>query len=230
MTSQGKKAIITGSSSGLGLALAKKFLDEDYFVVGLSNSESVIESSYYEHTTADLSMPEDIEQFVSYIKERHSDFDLIINNAGMLYTADITDYSIDSLIESFSVNVFSHMKITGDLLDDIKNNEADVINITSSSLDGTYPGFLAYSSSKAALRQFTKELNISLKDTRSRVTEFCPGGFQSNIWKNMKGLKLERDEETRMDVSEVADIIMFIAKLTKDIEVPLIKIVNKKKR
>ncbi|MCA9353048.1 SDR family oxidoreductase [Patescibacteria group bacterium] len=225
-----KKVIITGSSSGLGLSLAKKFLDEGYFVIGLSNSEGIIVNLSYVHRKINLALPAEVNNFISFIKQEHDNFDLIINNAGMLYTADISNYDIENLIESFSINVFSHMKITGDLFPLIEKNGADIINITSSSLEGTYPSFLAYSASKAALRQFTKELNSSLKDTNSRVTEFCPAGFQSNIWKKMKGLSLERDENKRMNVDDVANIILFISKLTKDIEIPFIKINNKKDR
>lgn len=105
------------------------------------------------------------------------------------------------------------------LLPLIRQNRADVINITSSALIKYYSAFAEYSSAKAALQKFTRDLQEELKETNSRVIEFCPGAFASNIYKNMTGDKINRNEAAQLSADSYASIIVYLLELPKKIQV-----------
>jgi len=119
------------------------------------------------------------------------------------------------------------MFIESQLLGLIKKNGTDVVNITSSALVDYYPKFAEYSSSKAAFAKFTKDLQKELQDTNARVLDVCPSGFQSNIYKVMTGDKIDRDESKQMKAEDLANLIDYVLKLPKKMELTYIY-VNRK--
>jgi len=65
------------------------------------------------------------------------------------------------------------------------------------------------------LQRFTSDLQYKLYGTKSRVIEFRPGAFKSNIYKNMLGDKIDRIEKEQMDPNDLAGIIYYILNLPK---------------
>jgi 3-hydroxy acid dehydrogenase / malonic semialdehyde reductase len=125
----------------------------------------------------------------------------------------------DELEKVFSVNFFAPMRIESSLLDLVKENESDVVNITSSATYEFYEKYSEYTASKLAFKNFTEYLQKELYGTKARAIEFCPGAFKSNIYKSMLGEKVERDESQQMRPEDLADIIYYIATLPRKLNV-----------
>lgn len=214
-----KTALIFGHSSGLGYELSKSLLKDGYCVIGASRRVSDIQSSSLINLAVDLEDKSQIQKICDQIKSDYSKFDVLIFAAGTLTAHDIDNLDYQELERSYRVNTFAPMIIESRLLDLVKKNEADIVNITSSALIDYYPAFAEYSSSKAAFAKFTHDLEKELKPTNSRVTDICPGGFTSNIYKVMTGDKIDRDESRQMKAEDLADLILYIIKLPKRIEV-----------
>jgi len=176
-----KRIIITGVSKGLWYALAEKFLAEGYAVVGISRTKPDLA---IEHIAADLTTEQWLQTSIDTIKTQHSDFVCLINNLWDGKAQKTQDIDFASADRALKVNLLAPMLLTSALMDNIKNNEADIINIGATI--GFKPGehFVAYSSAKYGLRWLTENLQTELKKTKSRVIGIHPGGMETpgNTW------------------------------------------------
>lgn len=222
-----KTVIVAGHTSGLGFAVTKALISKKYKVIGIARSISSLKSDLLVNTQVDLSKKEGIEKAILEIKNKYSQFDCIVYCAGTLTAHDVDSLNYDDMEQLYKVSVFAPMMFESNLLSLIRKNGADVVNITSSALIEYYPKFAEYSSAKAAFQKFTKDLQQELRESSARVIEFCPGAFASNIYKNMTGEKVYRNEAAQLPADDYASIIVYLLELPKKIEVPYIY-VNKK--
>jgi len=219
-----KKVLIFGHSSGLGLAVVKKLLENNISVAGFSRSSSGIMDDNLKEIKVDLSISNEVEKTIDIIKSDYNDFDAIIYCSGILTSHSPDEVDITEMKKLFEINFFSAVRIETELLKLIKRNEADVVNVTSSVVSEYYENYIEYNTSKVALQRFTSDLQKKLYGTKSRVIEFRPGGFRSNIYKNMLGDKINRNESEQMNPKDLADIIYFILNLPKKVNIKSIYI------
>lgn len=196
---EGKKVLITGGTSGLGLRLAKYFLEKGCIVVatGRKNVELPDYEDRFSLIITDFSNLKQTSDAVKKISSNHK-FDLVINNAGILSPPDLllTD---DGLEYTFQVNFLSHL-----MLDEIilRNSEpgrplmiasivspvyriADkVMTIYTGSSD--YGPIKAYSSSKLYLALIGKYLHYKYPSKEFQYIDFDPGTFSSGIYRMQK--------------------------------------------
>ncbi len=161
-----KTVLITGASRGIGKAVAQKFLQEGYFVIGTSRAGTVD----FEHEnliifSLDLLNSESIAACAQAIGGRNKKIDILINNAGMWFEGDY-DKEVDTNIlrKTLEGNLIGVVDFTERLIPFL-NKGAHVINI--SSRQGSF-GYIktvytaAYSISKAALNMYTRHLAYRL--------------------------------------------------------------------
>jgi 3-oxoacyl-[acyl-carrier protein] reductase len=222
-----RRAIIFGHTSGLGLALARQLTTLSYEVIGVARSSVDALGASIIQIAADLATEDDVHMTVRRIQEEYSAFDALIYTAGALTAHEIEHLEYADLDYLYRINVFAPMVIESSLFDLIKTNGADVVNVTSSSVHEFYPKFAEYATSKAAFAKFTSDLQRQLKDSSARVTDLCPSGFTSNMYARMFGQQIPRDESVQIRVEDLADLVCFILKLPKRIEVTQIHINRK---
>lgn len=222
-----KKALVFGHTSGLGFAITETLLEEGYEVIGIARTISSLKSNSLTNVTADLIDEAALEKVVNQIKLEHASFEVLVFAAGTLTAHFIDAVSYSDMEYLYKLNVFAPMFVESRLLELIKENSTYVVNVTSSALLDYYPQFAEYSSSKAAFAKFTKDLQKELKETGARVIDVCPSGFTSNIYKTMKGDKINRDESLQMRASDLAGLIVYILKLPKKVEVTYLYINRK---
>lgn len=180
-----KTVVITGTSRGIGLATAKKFLDEGYFVVGTSTSGG----SDFKHDNLkifqlDLSNPESIKTAVEHISKFEKKTDILINNAGI----NVEEWGevvldISKLRQTLEVNLIGTADFTERMLaasESIKH----IINISSraGALGDQNDGFMpAYKISKAALNMYTRSLAGRLKEKGVIVSSLDPEWVKTDM-------------------------------------------------
>jgi len=218
-----EKAIISGVSEGLGYEIAKLFIENNIEVVGISRKTPDLN---IKHIKLDLTNYDDLEKGINIIKKEHSDFDILINCAGVLNVVELEELNIMQTDNLFKVNILSPLILTSKLISIIKKNEADIVNISSTVGLKAYEKQLAYGASKWAVRGMTKNLQLELKKTKCRVIGFNPGGFKSKIFEKATGIKTELGDDW-MEPKELAKLILQILKLPKNMEVSEIT-VNRK--
>lgn len=222
-----RRAIIFGHTSGLGLELARQLGGRGFEILGISRSTAHVPNINITEISADLSKADDVQMTVREIRDKYSSFDIVIYAAGALTAHDIDKLDYLDIEYLYRVNVFAPMAIESALLELIEHNGADVVNVVSSSIYDFYPKFAEYSSSKVAFAKFTSDLQRRLKDSQARVTELSPSGFTSNMYTNMLGEAIQRDETKQIRVEDLAALVCYILALPKRMEVNRI-LVNRK--
>ena len=181
-----KSVLITGVSRGIGLSIAKEFIQNDYFVFGTSRSKfdlaKALESSNCKHLIVDVNDRDSIASVMKDIPGENNTLDCLVNNAGI--TADqlfirMKDSEWDDVINTNLTGIFNITKPVSKMM--LKQKSGSIINISSvSGLMGN-AGQVNYSSSKSALLGFTKSLAKELAPRGINVNCICPGFVESDM-------------------------------------------------
>ncbi|MCL2000880.1 MAG: SDR family oxidoreductase [Planctomycetes bacterium] len=169
-----KTILITGSSSGIGKAIARLFAREGATVILCSNKtsdqgEALAEelrasgakAGYYQ---ADLRREEDIGSLFAAIKRDYGILDVLVNNAGRSFQVPFEDYSAETLLNDLSTNLVSAMLCAKYATPLMTNPNGWIINTSSirgNDLSGR-PGIMGYCASKAGINSFTRNLALQL--------------------------------------------------------------------
>jgi uncharacterized oxidoreductase len=170
--------LITGGTSGIGLALAKRFLIEGNAVIVTGTNAQKAEAVKRELPllTVELADMRD-RQALEKLVYRHPDVNILINNAGIQYNYNFADIAISPLqiATELDINLLSPLHLTKLLLPQLLSHPTAAIINVSSGL-GIVPKQSApvYCASKAALHSFTKALRWQLEGTSVRVFEIIP--------------------------------------------------------
>ena len=181
-----KSVLITGVSRGIGLSIAKEFIQNDYFVFGTSRSKfdlsKALESNNCKHLVVDVNDRDSITSIMKDIPGENNTLDCLVNNAGI--TADqlfirMKDSEWDDVINTNLTGIFNITKPVSKIM--LKQKSGSIINISSvSGLMGN-AGQVNYSSSKSALLGFTKSLAKELAPRGINVNCICPGFIESDM-------------------------------------------------
>lgn len=204
-----KSVLITGCSSGIGLALAKEFRSKGFRVFATArNTSSIANLATLGIETLPLeatSLPS-IEALKAEISSRtNGSLDFLVNNAGRNYTVPALETDPEEIQETFAVNVFAVMHITqafAPLLIEAKGTVA-MIGSLAAVMPYVFGG--VYSASKAALHAYTDTLRLELAPFGVRVVNVVTGGVKSNIARTERTLRkdslyveLEEDYQRRL--------------------------------
>jgi 3-oxoacyl-[acyl-carrier protein] reductase len=178
-----KTALITGTSSGIGLELIKKFDKEGIRTISLSRSNIVSDhefSSNLTHINFDITIEDDINSIVDFLSSNLLQVDFLINNAGKLVNKPFLDQTQADFKSTYDVNFFGIVSLVQSLFPFFKK-DSHIVNISSiGGIVGSskFPGLTSYSSSKGALNILTELLATEFKDGPFFNT-LCLGAVQT---------------------------------------------------
>lgn len=184
----GRTALITGASRGLGLALARGLAGRGWNLILTSRDPERLRSVRDElaqitHVAAlagDVIDPKHREE-LAVLARGHAGLDAIINNAGMLGPSpqpQLLEYPLEALVEVFLANVLAPLAVIQELQDELKP-AARIVNVTSDAGVTAYPGWGGYGASKAALEQLSSVLAVENADLR--VYWVDPGDMRTDM-------------------------------------------------
>ncbi len=189
-----KVALVTGSTQGIGLAIAHRLFNNDATIILNSPNEvdkSVLKQfsneSRVRFVTADVSSKADVESLRQYIKDEFGRLDLLVANAGVLpLPAGIDDITDENICRTIDVNLkgtFNTLKILGGL---VKDTSKDGSIVTITSVDGIIgePFGVIYSSTKAGIISLTKSFARKYKEPLVRVNAVAPGLINTPLTKS----------------------------------------------
>jgi NAD(P)-dependent dehydrogenase (short-subunit alcohol dehydrogenase family) len=191
-----KTVLITGCSSGYGLATARFFLDRGWQVIATMRTprEDVLPRRERLRVLAlDVAKPESIAAAVA----EAGPIDVLVNNAGIGLLGAFEATPMDTVRELFETNTFGTMAMTQSVLPQFRQRKAGVIvNVTSSATLASFPLVAAYTASKTAVEGFTASLANELQQFNVRVKlvepGYCPDTrFAENGGPRMQGLITE---------------------------------------
>jgi len=173
-----KAALVTGGSSGIGLALARMLRDEGYSLTLAARTVEKVEAAAAElgalAVAADVSHEEDCERVVAAHAERHGRLDVLVNSAGVGVAARLEDTTAKQWDLQLGVNLRGLFLVTRAALPLLRASRGQIVNVAS--IAGTTPSPLlgAYGASKAAVISLTRTLNAELEPDGVRATALCP--------------------------------------------------------
>lgn len=179
-----KIVLITGVSSGLGLAMAKCFLAHGHTVIGVSRRRSDIALSHW--IQADLTQDPDREKIARTVETQFGHLDCLVNNAGMGSYATWEELPEAELRALFELDFFAPVALTKKLLPLLEKSHGSVVNISSAAGRLWVPCMGAYCAAKAAVAMFSNTLGIELAKRKIHVLDVAPGqintGFSSRAF------------------------------------------------
>ena len=232
----GKTAVVTGAANGVGLSIARHFLDaganvmladrdEDRLKDELGKEDEVENAAFY---AGDLREKLTIANLLSATLDRFDRVDILINASRQMIAADPLNDDDDAVAVLLEQNLMTSLRVTQLFARRMIKQAADadpdepvgsIINLTSIAARRTQPNLLAYSVSSAALDQLTRSMAVALAPHRIRVNAISLGSVMSASLKgalkeheNMRGEIIESTPLSRIaSPSELADAAQFLA-------------------
>ncbi len=175
--------LITGATSGFGLAITKKFVNDGAKVIGTGRREERLKELRGELGANFLPLAFDVgdrkqaEQALSNIDPAFADIDVLVNNAGGAIGLDpAQEANLDDWDAMIKSNVNGVVYCTRLVLPGmVQRNRGHIINIGSTAAEWPYPGGNVYGAAKAFIHQFSNNLRADLLGTAVRVTDIQPG-------------------------------------------------------
>jgi NAD(P)-dependent dehydrogenase (short-subunit alcohol dehydrogenase family) len=218
-------AIITGGASGIGFAIAKKFVQNDIKVILIGRDKTRLKLAcetlgvLSDYVGCDLAQLNLLPAIVKNIKEKHGSIDILINNAGMHLKKpiiDVTDEDFQRVILTNQTAMFSLTREVAKIMQ--KQCSGVVLNISSMASRYGIPYVVAYTASKSAIEGMTRAMAVELSSFGIRVNCIAPGFIRTN----MSSLALDKDPDRKKKVlsrtplgrlgkpEEVADAALFL--------------------
>ena len=184
-----KKVVVTGATSGIGLALVEALLASDRQILAIGRNQDVLARLSTNGVVQTLQA--DVRELETILPEIEAFCpDVLINNAGIGHGIDGLDGISDSRIqEAMDVNVSAPIKITAAVVTGMKKrSKGHIINI--GSIAGLHTLYSAlYGATKSAIHLFSQNLRAELSGTSIRVTEICPGRVSTGFFQAADGDK-----------------------------------------
>lgn len=223
---EGKIALVTGGTSGIGLATAQKFVNEGAYVYITGRRQNELDKAVNQigknvtGVQGDISKLEDLDKLYDIIKQEKGKLDILFANAGIgnfLPLGKITEEQVD---RTFDINVKGTIFTVQKALSLFPDKVGSIIVTGSTAGSIGNPAFSVYGASKAALRALVRNWILDLKGTEIRVNVVSPGGILTPAYDELFGDALEEVlENSRNTVpagkvgtpEEVANAVSFLA-------------------
>jgi NADP-dependent 3-hydroxy acid dehydrogenase YdfG len=207
MDLKNKMAIVTGSSRGIGLATVEMLLDNGVKVAGWSRSKTEVNHPNFKYIKVDISDVKSVENgHKETVSHFGNDIHILINNAGLGYSALFEDIKIEEWQQMFDTNVNGIFYTTRLVLPQMKKiQEGHIINISSIAGNTGVETLSGYCATKFAVRGISQALYKEVRNDGVKVTCIYPGSVQTNFFDDMNNVTVN---ENMMKPEDIASTIL----------------------
>ena len=221
-----KLAIVTGGASGIGFAIAEKFVKNNITPIIIGRNKEKLNAAkeklgaLCDIISFDLNELSEIPALINKLEKKYSRIDILVNNAGINLKKDFTEVTDEDFQKIMLTNVQSIFSMSREVVKSmIKNKKGSIVNISSMASQYGLPKVIAYSASKGAIEAMTRAMAVELSPKGIRVNCIAPGFIATDMSakalnndKERKGKVLSR---TPMGVlglpSDIGDAALFLA-------------------
>ena len=203
-----RRFLVTGGSQGIGAAVVQQARQAGHQVVFTGRDDArvqeVARQTGAHGLRADVGVADDNARAVQACQERMGGVDVLVNNAGYAYRAEIGNLDLAEMRREFGTNVFGLVDITNRIVPLMKaQGSGDIVNIASTSGMKGAAGGTAYSGSKWAVRGISQCWQAELRPHGIRVVCLCPSEVQTNF-----GGRTGRNNPNKLYAADIAATIM----------------------
>ncbi|HZT85391.1 MAG TPA: SDR family oxidoreductase [Gaiellaceae bacterium] len=196
-----RAALVTGGSSGIGLAIARMLQEEGFDLTLVSRRPERVEAAAAELGAAavagDVSDAEDCARFVAEHRERFGRLDVLVNSAGIGILGRVEELPVRSLDLQLGVNLRGLFLVTQAAIPLLRESRGWIVNLASIAGTVPTPGLATYGATKAAVIALTRSLNAELDTDGVRATALCPGFVDTPMaqWSGIEPGEMIRPED-----------------------------------
>jgi NAD(P)-dependent dehydrogenase (short-subunit alcohol dehydrogenase family) len=218
-----QSALITGGSSGIGLAIGRMLKDEGYEVTLASRTAEKVEAAAAElgatAIAADVSKPEDCERVVAEHVQRCGGLDLLVNSAGIGIAGRVEDAQLKHIDRQLNINLRGLVLVTKAAIPHLRATRGWIVNLASIAGTTGVPILPIYAASKAAVISLTQSLNEDLDSDGVRAIAICPGFVDTPMaeFSGLPGEEMIRPEDC-------AEVVRLCLRLSPHARIPQVVI------
>ena len=225
MEFDGKIAIVTGATSGIGMATTLRLIEQGARVAAVGRRKEVLAKVARQNIktyAVDLTSQQETAAFAKRVLEDFGGIDVLVNAAGIIASGTIENTTLADYDLMMNINVRSVFQLTQLALPSMIERKGNIVNVSSVTGLRAFPGVFAYCVSKAAVDQLTRCAALELAAKGVRVNAVNPGVVRTNLHRNSGMAEetyagfLERSKTTHPlgrvgEPEEIADLILFLA-------------------
>jgi NAD(P)-dependent dehydrogenase (short-subunit alcohol dehydrogenase family) len=218
-----RAALITGGSSGIGLAMARMLRDEGFALTLASRRQEKVEAAAAElgavAVAADISDSDACERLVAEHRERFGRLDVLVNSAGIGIGGRVEDLPVKHLDLQLGVNLRGLFLVTRAAIPLLRDSRGWIVNLASIAGTLPTPGLAAYGATKAAVISLTRSLNEELDADGVRAIALCPGFVDTPMaeWSGLRSDEMIRPEDC-------AEVVRMLLRLSPRARIPQVVI------
>ena len=204
----GKVALVTGGSSGIGKSIALLYAKEGADVVINSRKEEALKEvcklneSKITYVVGDITQDEVVKKIAEYIKTKFGKLDILVNNAGWCPVQPLKEIKISDYDKAFNLDVRALVNVTIECLPLILKAKGNILNISTVGASHRGPNLSMYLGAKAAVENFTRCWALELVKDGVRVNCIFPRAIETNIW-NVTDLSEEEAKKHKESMEKV---------------------------
>jgi NAD(P)-dependent dehydrogenase (short-subunit alcohol dehydrogenase family) len=218
-----RAALVTGGSSGIGLAIARMLRDEGFELTLVSRRQEKVDAAAAElgaaAVAANVADADDCKRIVSEHRDRFGRLDVLVNSAGVGVGGRIEDLPVKHLDLQLDVNLRGLFLVTRAAIPLLRESRGWVVNLASIAGTLPTPGLATYGATKAAVIALTRSLNAELDEDGVRAIALCPG-FVDTPMAQWSGI--EPDEMIRPE--DCAEVVRMCVRLSPNARIPQVVI------
>jgi NAD(P)-dependent dehydrogenase (short-subunit alcohol dehydrogenase family) len=208
-----RAALITGGSSGIGLAIARMLRDEGFELTLASRRPERVQAAAEElgavAVAADVGNAEDCQRLVAEHRERFGRIDMLVNSAGIGIAGRVEDLPAKHFDLQVGVNLRGLYLVTQAAIPLLRESRGWIVNLASIAGTLPTPGLATYGATKAAVISLTRSLNEELDADGVRAVAICPGFVDTPMaeWSGLAGNEMIQPE----DCAEVVRMLLRVS-------------------
>jgi short-subunit dehydrogenase len=227
MNFEGRVALVTGASSGIGLAVARELVKRRSKVALVARTQANLDAAVRDlgpdksHAFAlDVTDREALLKLPGEVKARFGRLDFVVNNAGVNHRGPVASRTAAELTATLETNLLAPILLTQAALEHLSSGSV-VVNVASLAGKVPVPDEATYSASKAGLRAFSRALHIELEERSIRVATVCPGPVDTGFFGDIDHVPNLVFSQPMSTAEEVADAVLrAIEGEAQEIDVP----------
>jgi NAD(P)-dependent dehydrogenase (short-subunit alcohol dehydrogenase family) len=216
-------ALVTGGSSGIGLAIARMLRDEGYDLTLASRTREKIEAAAAElgaqAVAADMSTEEDCVRVVAEHRDRFDGLDVLVNSAGIGIGGTVESLQAKHIDLQLGVNIRGLLLVSREAIPLLRKSRGWIVNLASIAGTSPTPGLTVYGATKAAVIALTRSQNAELDGDGVRAIAICPGFVDTPMaqWSGIEPAEMIRPEDC-------AEVVRMCLRLSPNARVPQVVI------